>query len=178
MQDEEDSLLQVINHGPIHKAGFFSDEAVYALSHDEQLSIHAITSSDQADSECTNDKPPVEFGDLRPILNCEYAIDVSDRFVAVGMHCNEPRVDLVPLQGLENCQLVQDEIVRLMGAHGEEVVRAIYVDPSGTIFTAGEDGHVNAFVAQEAAQGPTTESSKHKRKDSKHTTTSNRYRPY
>ena len=178
MQDEEDSLLQVINHGPIHKAGFFSNEAVYALSHDEQLSIHAITANDQADSEHTDENLPVEFGDLRPILDCEYAIDVSDRFVAVGMHSSEPRVDLVHLSGPDNFRLVLDETVRLMGAHGEEVVRAIYVDSSGTIFTAGEDGNINAFVAQEGAQDSITESSKHKRRESKHTASSNRYRPY
>lgn len=88
IQDEDDSLLQVINHGPIHKAGFFSDEVVYALSHDERLALHAVSS--QIDLTDTDDCPPVDFGDLRPILRCEYAIDVvkigSDNFLAAGTH--------------------------------------------------------------------------------------------
>jgi WD repeat-containing protein 89 len=101
VQDEDDSLLQVVNHGPIHKAGFLSDEVVFALSHDEQFSIHAVT----RDAECTtpfagslsesanpitSDIPPVHFGDLRPILHCDYVIDVlqvdGNAFVATGIH--------------------------------------------------------------------------------------------
>ena len=101
VEDEDDSLLQVVNHGPIHKAGFLSDEAVFALSHDEQFSIHAVTSdaetaillpgslSENANP-ATSDIPPVHFGDLRPVLHCDYAIDVlqvdGGTFVATGTH--------------------------------------------------------------------------------------------
>jgi WD repeat-containing protein 89 len=100
--DEDDSLLQVVNHGPIHRAGFLSDEVIFALSHDEQLSIHAVTCDTEdatiasagppADtaSFSADDIPPVHFGDLRPILQCDYAIDVmqfGDKcFVAAGTH--------------------------------------------------------------------------------------------
>jgi hypothetical protein len=100
--DEDDSLLQVVNHGPIHKAGFLSDEVVFALSHDEQLSIHAVTRDTEdatmpsagtpADTPrfSADDIPPVHFGDLRPVLQCDYVIDVlqfDDRcFVAAGTH--------------------------------------------------------------------------------------------
>ena len=82
------------------------------------------------------------------------------------------------LQDPQGCRLAQDQIVRLQGAHGEEVVRSVYVDESGTIFTAGEDGHLNAFINQEGTQESTLETSKHKRKGSKYTTTGNRYKPY
>src|SRR3954454_1728988 len=101
VKDEDDSLLQVVNHGPIHKAGFLSDEVVFALSHDEQFSIHAVTSdaetaipfsgswSENANL-TTSHVPPVHFGDLRPLLHCDYAIDVlqvdDSTFVAVGTH--------------------------------------------------------------------------------------------
>jgi WD repeat-containing protein 89 len=98
VKDEDDSLLQVVNHGPIHKAGFLSDEVVFALSHDEQFSIHAVTSdaillpgslSENANP-ATSDIPPVHFGDLRPVLHCDYAIDVlqvdGGTFVATGTH--------------------------------------------------------------------------------------------
>jgi len=102
ISDEDDSLLQVVNHGPIHKAGFLSDNAIFALSHDEQLSIYAVTSDAEealtslADSSTDiatasgNDVPPVHFGDLRSVLHCDYAIDVlqvgDSSFVATGSH--------------------------------------------------------------------------------------------
>lgn len=70
--DEDDALLQVINHGSIHHAGFLSTEAIYALSHDEVFSIHPIT---DPDSNKTEDEPsPVQFGDLRQPLQCEYVV--------------------------------------------------------------------------------------------------------
>ena len=100
--DEDDSLLQVVNHGPIHKAGFLSEEVVFALSHDEQLSIHAVTSdteevampltgsSPDIAHASANDVSPVHFGDLRRVLHCNYAIDVlqvgDKSFVAAGTH--------------------------------------------------------------------------------------------
>ena len=69
--DEDDALLQVINHGSIHHAGFLSETAVYALSHDETFSIHPITNPD---SEGENESSPIQFGDLRPSLGCEYVV--------------------------------------------------------------------------------------------------------
>ena len=70
IEDEDESLLQVINHGPIHKADFLANEVVYALSHDEQFSIHSIA------SDVENSPPPQIFGDVRPLLHCNYVIDV------------------------------------------------------------------------------------------------------
>ena len=69
--EEEDSLLQVVNHGPIHKAGFLGEKRVFALSSDQNLAIHPVSSADdEADPE------PVIFGDLRPLVSCQYVIDV------------------------------------------------------------------------------------------------------
>jgi WD repeat-containing protein 89 len=82
---EEDSLLQVVNHGPIHKAGFLNEKVIYALSSDEHLSLYPVSSD--GDDE---DPEPVIFGDLRERLGCEYAIDVSPRglegYLGVGSH--------------------------------------------------------------------------------------------
>ena len=100
ISDEDDSLLQVVKHGPIHKAGFLSDKVIFALSHDEQLSIHPMTIEDEDDALAgpssnshkarTDDVPPVHFHDLRPLLDCDYAIDVlhvgDNSFVATGNH--------------------------------------------------------------------------------------------
>jgi hypothetical protein len=83
--DEEDSLVQVINHGPVHKAGFLNEKIVYALSSDENLSLYPVSSSDESE-----DPESVVFGDLRERLTCEYAIDVSPEglagYLAVGNH--------------------------------------------------------------------------------------------
>ena len=98
VQDEDESLLQVVNHGPIHKAGFLSSEAIYALSHDEQFSIHPVT-EELGDHE--NGPPPRRFGDLRPVLSCDYVVDVfsvaGDVFLVAGSHgrlaSSEPLLD-------------------------------------------------------------------------------------
>jgi hypothetical protein len=99
ISDEDDSLLQVVNHGPIHKAGFLADEIIFALSHDEQFSIHSVTSDVQdvavpvvgsLSDTAADDIPPVHFGDLRPVLHCDYVIDVVQfgiqNFIATGTH--------------------------------------------------------------------------------------------
>lgn len=70
--EEEDSLIQAINHGPIHKAGFLGNHRLYALSSDQNLAIHPVaTPGDEQDPE------PTLFGDLRPIVPCQYVIDVQ-----------------------------------------------------------------------------------------------------
>ena len=99
ISDEDDSLLQVVNHVPIHKAGFLADDIIFALSHDEQFSIHTVTSDVQdatvpvlgsISDTATDDTPPIHFGDLRPVLQCDYVIDVvqiSDKnLIATGTH--------------------------------------------------------------------------------------------
>ena len=41
---------------------------------------------------------------------------------------SEPRVDLVRLEITRNPQILRDEIIRLVGAHSEDIVRSVYVD--------------------------------------------------
>ena len=43
---------------------------------------------------------------------------------------SEPHVDLVQLQTVPNSHFLCDEAIRLIGAHGEEIVRSVYVDAS------------------------------------------------
>lgn len=69
--EEDDSLIQVINHGPIHKAGFLGDDRIFALSSDQNFAVHHVsTPGDEQDPE------PVLIGDLRPLIPCQYVIDV------------------------------------------------------------------------------------------------------
>jgi hypothetical protein len=70
--DEDDALLQVINHGSVHCAGFLGEAAIYALSHDEVLSLYPVNSLDEAEVE----PAAVQFGDLRTSLGCDYVIQL------------------------------------------------------------------------------------------------------
>lgn len=87
--EEEDSLLQAVNHGPIHKAGFLGGSDLYALSSDQNLALHSLTLEEE-ETDPTIEPSPDQFGDLRPAVPCEYVIDVfptgPDYVVACGSH--------------------------------------------------------------------------------------------
>lgn len=70
--DEDEALVQVINHGSVHHAGFLSESTIYALSHDEQFSIHPATDPDDPAQE----PEPVNFDDVREPLDCEYVVQL------------------------------------------------------------------------------------------------------
>lgn len=71
-EESGDALIQVINHGSIHKTGFLTDKTVYALSHDEQFSIHPVNNPEAG----SNEPRPTSFGDIRLKASCDYAIDI------------------------------------------------------------------------------------------------------
>jgi WD repeat-containing protein 89 len=87
--EEDDSLVQAVNHGPIHKAGFFDTDRLFALSSDQDLALHPIFSAERE-----AEPSPVLFGDLRPLIPCEYVIDIvgtgTDFAVATGSHRSVP----------------------------------------------------------------------------------------
>lgn len=64
--------MQVINHGSVHHAGFLSERTIYALSHDEQFSIHPATDPDDP----AREPEPVNFDDVREPLGCEYVVQL------------------------------------------------------------------------------------------------------
>lgn len=81
--EEDESLLQVINHGPIHRAGFIGDHRIFALSSDQNFAVHPVsTPGDEQDPE------PTLIGDVRPLIPCQYVIDVlksgEDYVIAAG----------------------------------------------------------------------------------------------
>ncbi|EEA26363.1 hypothetical protein TMatcc_005370 [Talaromyces marneffei ATCC 18224] len=158
IQDEDETLLQVINHGSIHHAGFLSEDAVYALSHDETFSIHPITNPD---SEEGNDPSPIQFGDLRPKLQCEYVVQAvgtnQGTYLAAGNTAGK-RLDLFPLTASPKWDFDYTNVWRLPEAHGEEIVRAVYLDEqSRTVFTGGEDGIIRAWRPNESENSHHTE---------------------
>jgi hypothetical protein len=174
--------VQVINHGSVHHAGFLGERTIYALSHDEDFSVHPATDPDEQ----TEEPKPIQFGDLRQPLNCEYIAQLctgsQSAYIAAGhklyvhisclfpfsvisdnFSCSDKRLDLVPLIP-DPWRFDQANLWRLPGAHGEEVVRSIYVDEqvcifysrfyinsdspflqSHSVFTGGEDGFVRAW---------------------------------
>lgn len=149
IQDEMDSLIQAFAHGPVHKAGFLCDTKIYALSADQQFSIQPVESPD---SDGPNIIQPVVFGDLRPVAECDYVIDVLPNtphpYVVTGSHLCDPHIDFIPLVANPELTFDADNIIRLQGAHGEEIVRSICLGGSDeTIFTGGEDGCVKGFVS-------------------------------
>lgn len=76
--------MQVINHGSVHHAGFLGERTIYALSHDEDFSVHPATDPDEQAEE----PKPIQFGDLRQPLNCEYIAQLctgsQSAFIAAG----------------------------------------------------------------------------------------------
>lgn len=83
VSDEDEALVQVINHGSIHHAGFLSERAIFTLSHDEMFSVHPATEPDDAAQE----PEPVQFGDLRDPLGCEYVAQLclgAQPYIAAG----------------------------------------------------------------------------------------------
>lgn len=208
--EEDDSLIQGFDHGPVFKAGFLGRERIYALSSDQQLTIHPVSTSGDED-----DPLPTIIGDVRPIVQCEYVVDMlksgDDYVIATGTNiqyvkqkyfpsywmligwCRESRLDLVKIDhalDLERAPCLDLSTRHVLApAHGEEVVRSVYVDStvcwtevvvstvnvgqSGVIFTAGEDGYIRAFgQSQIMSSSGTTKGTKVKKSGD------GRYKPY
>jgi WD40 repeat protein len=85
ISEQDDSLVQAVQHGPINKAGFMHSDRFFALSSDQNLAIHPLFTEDQGASTA-----PILFGDVRPEIPCEYVVDVvktgDDYAIAAGSH--------------------------------------------------------------------------------------------
>lgn len=165
--EEDDSLLQGLNQGPVHKAGFLNENSFYALSCDQHLALHPVFDDARAE-----EPEPVFLGDVRPLIPCEYVIDIvrtgGNSTIAAGSH-SKSQVDIVPING--DGTLDGTSRIVLRNAHGEEIVRSIFVaDSNNIIFTAGEDGQIQAY-REVSSQVPPSKPSKSKK-------SSGRYEPY
>ncbi|KAL4997872.1 WD40-repeat-containing domain protein [Aspergillus recurvatus] len=174
--DEDEALVQVINHGSVHHAGFINERTIYALSHDETFAIHPATDPDEEAQEPES----IQFGDLRQPLGCEYIAQLclgsQGPYIAAGNKIDK-RLDLIPLVPSPSWRFDEQNLWRLPGGHGEEVVRSIYVDEQNqSVFTCGEDGFVRAWKP-EAEQGQETPMGTPRPKDKK-TKEKARYKPY
>ncbi|KAL4909760.1 hypothetical protein BDW74DRAFT_173256 [Aspergillus multicolor] len=173
--DEDEALVQVINHGSVHHAGFINVRTIYALSHDETFAIHPATDPDEEAQE----PEAIQFGDIRQPLSCEYiaqlCIGSQGPYIAAG-HKFDKRLDLIPLVPTPSWRFDEQSLWRLPGGHGEEVVRSIYIDEQNqSVFTCGEDGFVRSWrPGTEQGQATPVETPRKEKKMKE----KGRYKPY
>ncbi|KAI9719394.1 MAG: hypothetical protein M1812_003465 [Candelaria pacifica] len=151
--DENDALHQIINHGSsIHYAGFLNDIDIFALSHDESLAVYQLANPDES----VEEPLPNILGDVRARLGCEYVAEVlktnGGAVIGAGSHTKH-QLDLVSLSRAPEWSFNDDAIVRLPGAHSDDIIRTMNVDEKhNIIYTGGEDGHVRAWKLPEGGQ--------------------------
>ena len=101
------------------------------------------------------------------------SLSIPKEDVAANLTCSESQLDLVSMKGGVEPDL--DSRIVVQGAHGEEIVRSLFVDTSNdTIFTAGEDGCIKAFGLAGTQEPGTTGAKTSKGKKG----TDLRYKPY
>jgi WD40 repeat protein len=170
--EEDDALFQVVNHrSALHHAGLIGND-IYGLGTDETLSFYAFQSPDPD----VEEPKPSELGDIRESLDCEYVVSLAysgaKPLLALGNHSSQ-WLDLLHIRpqndtssGPPDWEIKADERVRLQGAHGEELVRDIFVTDT-VAFTCGEDGIVRQWTmpGDEDVEMSGTKSSKRRRDD-------------
>jgi WD repeat-containing protein 89 len=149
-EEEDDAILQVINHrSATHHTGLIGDD-IYALGTDETLSFYV----QQSPEEDFQEPDPYALGDIRERLSCEYAIKIwndNTPLLAVGIHSENPAMKLIPLIRSTDSASPKwvptiDSRIELAGGHGEDIIRDYYVDTDArVIYTCGEDGTIRQW---------------------------------
>ena len=140
-EEEDDALHQVINYASIHSCGWISPRRIYTLSHMETFAISELNDK----SEELKEPQPLDFGDIREKWDCNYVIDVYPGYVATGKsEENRGSLNIIPLIG-ETPRL--DSIVRIDNAHGDDVIRDVFIPPqqADMMYSCGEDGNVKCW---------------------------------
>jgi hypothetical protein len=174
MSDEDDAVLVVFNNKgavqhvapfllPASSAATQQAPAVCAISHDEKISVYEIEDKSEEGQEET--LYPVI--DIRETIAADYAISLAPRqslpedstqlVLATGSYRPEtlakvpgvtmPIVDLRVGSSGQDAATNMDVAVRLLGAHGEELVRDVWYDENAEfVLTCGEDGYVRMWA--------------------------------
>jgi WD40 repeat protein len=152
--EEEDALFQVIkSSSALQHAGIIGGD-IYTLGTDETLSFHAFQNPDLD----TQDPAPCELGDVREQFGCEYVVGMYENhsnkpYLAVGNH-SEGWLDLMRFKNKATSpsearnwrpKSTEDNRIRLVGGHGEELVRDVLFAGNDVVYTCGEDGIVRAW---------------------------------
>lgn len=143
-EDEDDALQQVLNpRSAVHCAGFLAQDQVYVVSTDEQYSIHTLAKTASEEEQVP---PPVQFGDVREQLQCQYVVNVllqpDGPPLMVFGSTEKQTLSLSSLGSPEAWAFGQK--VDLPGAHGEEIVRDLLLIGKRA-YSCGEDGTVKAW---------------------------------
>lgn len=174
ISDEDDAVLVVFNNkGAVqHVSPFLLPgsslsaqpvAAICAISHDEKMSIYEV----EEKSEEGQEETVYPIMDVRESMAADYAISLTPRdgfpkssnqlVLATGTYRPEtlakipgvtnPIVDLrVGTPGKEATGASMDVAIRLLGAHGEELVRDVWYDETAEfVLTCGEDGYVRMW---------------------------------
>ncbi|KAK7545035.1 WD domain protein [Phyllosticta citribraziliensis] len=193
--DEDDALRAVLNHrSAVHHAGWLGSAAsnssssrdVWVFGTDETLGFYRVDDDEdvsQSNATAQSEIKPVSIGDVREKLGCEYVVNVyrslsSGTHVVAAGNTSSQHLDLLPLQPpasaddsplAYSCVTTDPRAMRLPGAHGDEIVRDVWVDESsGTLFSCGEDGKVRAWDGGEGGgAGGAKEERKAYRKEKK-----------
>ncbi|KAF2095942.1 WD40 repeat-like protein [Rhizodiscina lignyota] len=157
--DEDEAVHQVINHkSALHHAGFLNDTTVYGLGTDETLSFYRLQQGPEIEGDDSVDDAE-ECGDVREALDVEYIVKIewagTTPYIVGGKHSAQT-LDIIPLgqptspMSIQWKPQVDDALkLRLDGAHGEEIVRDVYVQGGDAVYTCGEDGTVKVWSSQE-----------------------------
>lgn len=142
--EEDDALLQSINHTSVHSANFLTPDRLFVLTHMETLSLFDVASEDDMDPDSKvhsklNDK---DLGDLRERWACDYVVDIkAPNYVITGSY----EAKSLKVATFSNEFDALDNVRELAGAHGEEVVRDVCVR-GGIVWSAGEDSCVRVWT--------------------------------
>jgi hypothetical protein len=152
--EEDDALFQVIKSTSALQHAGLLDGDIYTLGTDETLAFHAFQHSDLD----AQDPAPCLLGDVREQFSCEYVVNMyqsgSKPYLVVGNY-SEQWLDLIRFKNKATAptdtrkwkaKSSEDGKIRLQGAHGEELVRDVFV-PEGAdvVYTCGEDGMVRMW---------------------------------
>ncbi|KAK9453808.1 WD40-repeat-containing domain protein [Dipodascopsis uninucleata] len=142
ISDEDDAVMQIINHNAsIHKTGFWGEQ-IYALSHMETFSIYKYTNKEEEDTEESHEDQTIRFNDIRSIWDCEYVVDITDDYIVVGNNS----IGHLALLPVRHNTVYSKERIELTGAHGEEVVRCVLPDKKRkVVYSGGEDGNIKIW---------------------------------
>lgn len=163
--DEDDAVLQVLNHGSsIHLAEFIGKNEVLAISHMESGSLYRLSYANEGEPRNLGSKEGesdtvLEYGDLRDSLNLTYCISTSltaSNSYKAGHGSllfsgrNDGILSIIPFSTSKNgfnCA----ERIDIEAGH-EEIVRSVYLDSNPSreqgelLFAGSEDGHVRVYA--------------------------------
>ncbi|KAK0633033.1 WD40-repeat-containing domain protein [Immersiella caudata] len=144
--DEDEVVIQTLNHGSVHRAGFLNETEVFGLSHDEKFALYDVAEGVDSGS------ATLDLGDVREVLGCQYAANVFAKVngagvvIGAGSHDQEMFTLFHMSKGAAGWELDKGSVVGLPGAHGSELVRSFcFNDEAQVVFTAGEDGCIKAW---------------------------------